>query len=336
MSSYDIARREGAPARLGLGLAALGAGLAASALFNNRAARRAEAENPPEGSFLEINDVRLHRLDTGGNLPAVVYLHGNGATSADVEVSGLLAALRGRHRVIAFDRPGFGYSERPGDNVWTPERQADLIVTALDRLGVDRFALVGHSFGGLVALALALRHPHRVSRLVPVGAYAFPTPRLDAALMAAPAVPGLGHVLRHTLSPLLTRAFLPRFATRIFAPRPVPDRFWRDFPVAFTYRPGQLTASAEESAMMITGAARLAPHYGALDMPTEVIAGADDRMVSSRQSRMLAEAIPGAGLTLVPRTGHMVHWFVPELVAEKVNGAAASDRSEERARERVS
>lgn len=332
MSLHNFARPDHRRSRLALGLAATAAALAASALYNHRAARRAEEENPPRGSFLSVDGVLMHRLDTGGDLPPVVVLHGNGATSADIELSGLVAALRPQHRVIAFDRPGFGYSERPSDRSWTPEAQADLFVAALDRLGIDRFTLIGHSFGGLVALALALRHPARVAKLVVVGGYAFATPRLDAVLSAGAAAPGIGEVLSHTVSPLLARAMLPRMAETIFAPKPVPTRFWREFPLALSSRPGQLKASAEESAMMIAAAGRLAPHYGALSMPVDVIAGDGDRMVDPDQARRLADAIPGAGLTIVPGCGHMVHWFVPEMIAKKVRAEPASRATEERER----
>ena len=333
MSLHNFARPDHRRSRLVLGVAAIGAALAATALYNIRAARRAEEENPPRGSFLSVESVLLHRLDTGGDLPALVFLHGNGASSADADLSGLLAALRPHHRVIAFDRPGFGYSERPTDRSWTPEAQADLFVAALDRLGIGRFTLIGHSFGGLVALALALRHPARVEKLVVVGGYAFATPRLDAALMSMPAVPGIGHVLRHTISPLMTRALLPHMVETIFAPKPVPTRFWRDFPIALSSRPSQVTASAEEAAMMITAADRLSPHYGALSMPVEVIAGDGDQVVDPDQARRLADAVPGAGLTIVPGCGHMVHWFVPDMIAKKVAVGGMKIRAPERTAE---
>ena len=136
---------------------AITAALAGSALFNRANSRRAEAETPPSGKFVEVDGARLHYSDQGEG-PAVVLLHGNGVMLQDFEVSGVLGLAARHHRVIAFDRPGFGYSDRPRTTVWTPRAQAELIGKALKEIGVERAVVVGHSWGTLVALALALNH----------------------------------------------------------------------------------------------------------------------------------------------------------------------------------
>jgi pimeloyl-ACP methyl ester carboxylesterase len=76
----------------------------------------------------------------------------------DVALS-IFGPLAKAHRVIAFDRPGFGYSERPRDRVWTPEEQAALVRAALRALDVDRPVLYGHSFGAPVVVTFALMYP---------------------------------------------------------------------------------------------------------------------------------------------------------------------------------
>src|SRR5689334_11918263 len=84
--------------------------LLAAALANQLAAKRSERRNPPRGRFLTLEGVRLHYLEQGQG-PAVVLIHGNGIDSQDYVLSGLFEKLAEGHRVIAFDRPGFGYSE---------------------------------------------------------------------------------------------------------------------------------------------------------------------------------------------------------------------------------
>ena len=64
-----------------------------------------------------------------------MLLHGVGAMTQEMAASGIIDALAADHRVIAFDRPGFGYSERPRGRIWTPAAQAALLRDALDRLG---------------------------------------------------------------------------------------------------------------------------------------------------------------------------------------------------------
>jgi pimeloyl-ACP methyl ester carboxylesterase len=152
--------------------------LAALAAVNQQNAINAQRKYPPQGDFLRVRGVRLHKIDTGGPGPAVVLLHGNGVTSADMEISGLVARAARRRRVVAFDRPGFGYSERPRGTVWSPAAQADLISAALERMGIEEAVVVGHSWASMVALALALDHARLVTGLVLMSGYYFPTPLL--------------------------------------------------------------------------------------------------------------------------------------------------------------
>ena len=111
------------------------AGLAAAALYVNHKTKQAEADNPPQGKFIDVDGVRLHYTEQGSGDP-LVLLHGNGITSSDFEASGLTARAAEQYRVIAFDRPGFGYSERPRSTIWTPDKQARLLHKALEQLGI--------------------------------------------------------------------------------------------------------------------------------------------------------------------------------------------------------
>src|ERR1700682_658379 len=118
--------------------------LAISALVNRHFAQKAMRDNPPLGQFLEINGVRLHYIERGAGEP-LVLLHGNGSMIQDFESSGLIDWAAKNYRVIVFDRPGFGHSDRPRDVIWTPVAQAELINKALPRLGVSHCADLGTS-----------------------------------------------------------------------------------------------------------------------------------------------------------------------------------------------
>ena len=98
--------------KAGTALLAGAAVLAATALWNNSRARQAERDHPPRGRFLEIDGTRLHYLERGAG-PPVVLLHGNVVSAEDYVWSGVLDRVAERHRVVAIDRPGFGYSDRP-------------------------------------------------------------------------------------------------------------------------------------------------------------------------------------------------------------------------------
>jgi pimeloyl-ACP methyl ester carboxylesterase len=227
---------------------ALGA-LAVSALVNRNLARKAERDNPPAGRFVEVDGVRLHYVEKGQGEP-LVLLHGNGSMVQDFISSGLIDLTAKSYRVIAFDRPGHGHSERPRNVVWTAQRQAHLLSRALHQLGVARAAVFGHSWGASVALALALDHPQLVRALILASGYYYPTARADVIALSGPAIPVVGDVLRHTVSPIIGRLIWPLLMRKIFGPAPIPAKF-AAFPPAMSLRPSQIRASAAESALMI-------------------------------------------------------------------------------------
>src|SRR4051794_15591107 len=127
----------------------------------------AERRNPPVGRFIVCDGVRLHFLELGNPTgPCVVLLHGNGAMIQDFLICGLADLLARGKRVLCFDRPGFGHSQRPRSRVWTPYAQAALFAKALESIGVRDPVVVGHSWGTLVAVALGLRADYSVRGLV--------------------------------------------------------------------------------------------------------------------------------------------------------------------------
>jgi pimeloyl-ACP methyl ester carboxylesterase len=306
--------------------------LAASAAVNHALARRAERRNPPEGSFITVDGVRLHYVERGPSengpaeqdgRPAIVLLHGLGSMTRDMTVSGILDALAADHRVIAFDRPGFGYSERPRNRVWTPAAQAALLRKALDRLGVARPLIVGHSWGTMVALEMALREPDRTAGLVLLSGYYFPTFRLDVLMLLWPAVPVLGDVLRYTVSPWVSRLMKPLLYRRLFAPAPVTPAFASGFPIELSFRPWQLRAAAAETALLIPGAAALAGRYRALRIPAAIIAGPGDRIADfERHSARLYRTVPRSTLRSLPHAGHMVHHSAPGQIVGVIRNMA--------------
>jgi pimeloyl-ACP methyl ester carboxylesterase len=305
-------------------LASVAAVCAAAALLNRWLARRAERRHPPSGQFLTVKGIRLHYVDRGSGTP-VVLLHGNGSMIEDFKSSGLLDAAAKNHRVIAFDRPGFGHSERPRDTVWTPQAQADLIAAALKQIGVSKPIVFGHSWGTLVAVALALQEPADVQVLILASGYYFPKARADAIVFAPAALPVIGDMLSHTVSPLVSRLIWPLLLRRIFGPSSVPGKF-AGFPKEMAVRPWQLRAAAAESALMIPAAYTLRRRYQQLHMPVIIVAGIDDRFVESAQSRELHRKLPGSILCLIPATGHMVHQTATATILSTVETAASHRR----------
>ena len=313
-----MTRRAASRGGLVTGTAVTAATLATLAAWVARRARRAEYRDPPKGAFISVDDLRLHYVERGEG-PVVVLLHGNVVRLEDFMASGLVERLAAHHRVIAFDRPGFGYSERPRDRLWTANAQASVIARALVRLGVAQPIVLGHSWGTLVALALALQDPAAVRKLVLVSGYYFPTARLDVLLASPPAIPVIGDVLRYTVDAVLARMLLGQTVKAMFAPMPVPHDFMETLGREMLLRPSQMRANAEDAAFMIPSVASLRKRYSELRIPAVILAGDADKAIDpDAHSRRLHGALRNSELRIVPGVGHMLHYAVPDVLMDAV------------------
>lgn len=307
-----------------LGTAAVVAGvaLAASFFYVRHKTKQVERANPPRGKFIEVDGVRLHYTERGEG-PPLVLLHGNGVYSSDFDTSGLIERAAQNYRVITFDRPGFGYSERPRSTIWTPENQARLLHRALQEIGVEQPIVVGHSWGTMVALEMGLDVPDDVRGLILLSGYYYPSFRLDVPLAAPPAIPLIGDLMRFTVTPLLGRLLWPLNVKAMFAPVKVAERF-RQLPVWMMLRPKQVRASAAEAALMVPAAMRLSKRYGELKVPATIFAGTQDKIIDpgSNAERLHAE-LHNSELHLQPGVGHMTHYAHPDEVMKAIDAMAA-------------
>ncbi len=288
------------------GIVAVGTVLAATALTNQQLAKRAERMNPPAGQFLDIDGVRLHYIERGEG-PVLVMLHGNGSMIADFESSGLVDLAAERHRVIVFDRPGFGHSTRPAGKPWTADAQASLIHSALLQLNVTDAILFGHSWGASVAVAMALRYPQTVRGLILASGYYYPAPGTDASIPSEPVTPGMTDVLGFTVAPVASRIMWPVLMRTMFGPADMPEKF-NAFPKEMAVRPSQIRAEAAETAMMNAVAMSVCGDYREIGMPVAIVVGADDRLIDpAYQSGRLHQDIGHSTFHRIADSGHMVH-----------------------------
>jgi pimeloyl-ACP methyl ester carboxylesterase len=283
-----------------------------------------EAYDRVIGRFITVDGTRLHYIDRGSGTP-VVLLHGNGSTIGDFVSSGITDCACAGYRVVAFDRPGFGYSERPRGRKWGPFEQARLLLQAFALLDIERPILVGHSWGTLVALALALESGQDVAGLVLLSGFYYPAPRPRPKAAPVSAFQLMDDVIRQAMMPFVWRLAAPGAVKRIFAPCAVPERFRQLYSIPDALRPSQMKAVGEEAAMLGESVKSFGALYKELSVPVRLIAGSDDRIVETeRHSARLHRELAASTFRVVPGCGHMVHHAVPDEVI-----AAIVDTDEE-------
>jgi pimeloyl-ACP methyl ester carboxylesterase len=267
------------------------------------------------GLFAQLDGLRIRYLERPGREPTVLLIHGLPGTAADFEaVTPLLAG----ERVIAIDRPGFGFSS---GGYFPIDRQLEAIRDLLARLGVSRLLIAGHSYGGSIAIAYAERHPGAVEGLVLIDAAAAcahtgALEKVQARLVQALELPVVASLADITFSQLLRTASAEMGESEAFGPDPV-DPAHRRRLLSINLKHGNLEAYAGEvlaSGGVIQGINR---GLAALRVPAVVIQGDHDRLVRPQCGRELAARLPGARLEMVSG-GHMVPYTHPEVVAAAV------------------
>ena len=263
----------------------------------------------------------LHAVQAGTGAD-LLLIHGALATHQDW-LSGPFAALARTFRVTAIDRPGHGLSLRPRFE-GTPRDQARQIKAALDRLGVERPIVVGHSLGGLVALALAEQFPGYAESLVLLAPIAFPEVRLlEHTLLAPRALPLMGPFLSSLGEATIDRPVLDLTHELMFWPQDVPAA-WKDaYPFHQVQTATAMIAEGEDAAAILPFSPAGTIDFRQVKRPVRILAGTSDKILDlSRHARPLAALLPDARLTELPAIGHMLHHSAPDALLAAVREAA--------------
>ncbi|GGY59694.1 alpha/beta fold hydrolase [Pseudoduganella albidiflava] len=306
-------------ATAGLAVPALAGGLA---LFTRQVERKVEAALPPEGIFIDVAGARLHVREQGEG-PALLMIHGLGGHMAHFTYE-VARQLSHHHRVITVDRPGSGYSRRRPGTAAGLREQAAALAELIDRMELEYPLVVGHSFGGAVALALALDYPERVaglSLLAPLTHLPDDTP--PAFRVLAMRSPLLRRLAAWTVATPGAIARGGAVLEQLFGPDPVPHDFSTRGGGLLGLRPGQFLAAAEDMQALAGQLPAYSSRYGELRMPVAVLFGRDDRILPWREhGEALACKVPHAVLEVV-EGGHMLPIAQPDLTVQFIRAAAA-------------
>jgi pimeloyl-ACP methyl ester carboxylesterase len=260
----------------------------------------------PDSLFVDVDGVTVHYKEAGQGDTALLLLHG--FASSTYSWREVMAPLAEDARVVAFDRPAFGLTERPmpgdfpnGVNPYTADAQADLTIGLMDALGIEQAVLVGNSAGGTIATYTALRHPERVQALVLVDAAIYNgggSPSWARPLLTTPQARRIGPLLVRNI-----REWGYQFGQSAWHdPTRFTDEIWAEYS-----KPLQ-AENWDRALWELTQASQplgLDQRLEELGVPVLVITGDDDRIVPTEQSIRLAGEIPGAELAVLPNCGHV-------------------------------
>lgn len=309
----------------------LAAGATAFGVFVDRRAdlREAgiEARYPAVGRTFTVAGRDVH-LTVRGAGPDLVLIHGAGGSNREFDFD-FANRLAERYRVFAVDRPGFGWSERLRDDLTgvfttaaeSPLEQARTLAEAVRLAGAERPLVLGHSYGGAVAMAWALEQP--AAGIVILSGATMPWPGgVDWTYRLLGSLPG-GAALPPIVSAFIPRSYVEQVLEAVFAPQPVPEGYLKQAGVMMATRIATLRANARQVNTLRPHVVEMSARYGEIALPVEILHGTADKTVYKEvHAEPLAALLPNAALTILDGVGHMPHHAAPQAVIDAIDRAA--------------
>ncbi|HBZ43768.1 MAG TPA: alpha/beta hydrolase [Maritimibacter sp.] len=310
-------------------LAIILAGVGIYVLIKKREARKlarmAEASCPPQGDFVTISTGRLHYVEAGSG-PSVIFVHGLGGQLRSLSMT-LLKPLSERYRVVFIDRPGMGWSERPESASARIDDQAGYVEEVIDALDLGPTIVVGHSLGGAIASALALRAPGKVAGLALLAPLLRPSSMQPTSFGALGVTkPGVRRFIAHTFAGPTSVRNQDVVRDEIFGPDPVPKAYTTLGGGLLSLRPKSFINTSRDYCAVPEVIGAQWKHYDEITCPVRVLYGTEDRILNWREQGVeMSERFRHFKLKTVEGAGHMLPLTkVDEVVAliDEVAGAA--------------
>ncbi|MDU9002918.1 alpha/beta fold hydrolase [Sedimentitalea todarodis] len=304
-------------------LLAIVALLALSIYRTRRVAAEAVHLVPQAGEIVPVAGGTIHYVDLGPkDAQTLVMIHGLSGQLQHFTyaLAGLLAQ---RFRVIVVDRPGCGYSTRESDALAAPSEQGRMIGEALDRLGVERPVLVGHSLGGAVSLAMAMDRPDRVGALAllcPATQHEDVVPEVFKGLLVKS--PAVRRLIGATIAVPMAAATKDRVLGIVYHPETPSEDFMIGAGGALGLRPEAfVTASSDVVALRDVGKTQSARYEDELRVPGGILFGASDVILSPAVHGHTMQA-HGLEFEMLEGRGHMIPLTAPQDCAEFISRMA--------------
>lgn len=305
---------------LSLTLAAAAVGITSLLAWRVKVAESAsETANPPIGELITVNGKQVHVLVKGTG-PDLVLIHGAGGNLRDFNLD-LIDSLTANYRVIAFDRPGLGYSDII--NGGTDMRaQARHLQAAADQIGVTDPIVLGHSFGGGVAMAWALNRPDATRALVIVAGATMPFPG-DVDRWYHLTGGTFGPLINPAITLLATPARVQASLVKTFSPDPVAPGYATYIGAGLATRRKTLAENGAQVLALKSNTTAMSQLYRILTLPVEIVHGSADATVRPEIHGIpLSKTLTNARFTMIDGAGHMPQHSHAQAVLDAIARAA--------------
>jgi pimeloyl-ACP methyl ester carboxylesterase len=278
-----------------------------------------------ETQFVTVDGMMLSYVSAGSGRP-VVLIHGTPGSYQDYML-GVVERLAESYHVLAFDRPGHGYSERHDSVQTTVEVQARIIRDALQKIGIEKPVLVGHSWGGSLVLAAAVAYGKEFSGIVLLAPAAYPSLRVEWWSLL-PHFPVIGKFVVNTLTPFLGRAFVRKNLKQAYEPQDM-QHDYAEQSAEMWMRPKQIRACAYDERTLGASLKVLSQHYYNIEIPVVIVTGSADRLLDPNEHAYpLQKAIRNSTLIVLQDTGHQLPQTKPDDVILAIDAAWAAASAE--------
>lgn len=295
--------------------------LAITIVRTRRIASEAERTVPPIGKFITIDGNRIHYVEKGEGRP-ILFIHGLGAQLHQFR-STLFDRLDG-YRLIAIDRPGSGYSERAAGATGALSEQARVVRRFIDKLGLERPLLVGHSLGGAVALTLAVEHPQAISGLALLSPYTHHTAAIAPEFAALHILsPFKRRLIAETVAVPATQKHAEQTLAFVFGPQPAPANYMVEGGGWLGLRPSHFYATSTDIVAIGDDYPRVQKKFADIKVPVGILFGTADRVLDYQKHGVeMVGRIKDLDLELAEGVGHMPQFSAREQTAAFVKRMA--------------
>ena len=273
-----------------------------------------------EGKYIEISGIKV-RYNQIGKGQDILFIHGVPGSIEDWEP--VISSLSSNYRVTVYDRPGHGYSsaEKIGYNL---EHNANIALGLINELHLKNAIVVGHSYGGSVIMALAVRNPHQIKAFIPVAGATYLIEDIEP-IFSLIRIPIIGRGFAAVASSFIGPAMIKDGLNEAFHPNEdiIPEGFI-DTRVKIWLQTKVLVSTAREELNLNSDLEKIIPDYGNISKKFFIIHGDNDLSVPKGDSLKLHKIIRNSKLLILSNTGHQVQYARPDILIRTINEVASN------------